>query len=74
MQQSIDKINDSGFTSANKKKKKKKKTATLEQLIPLNLNTEKENFFKAETKYNPQFIYSFERIKFPVGYINKNKF
>jgi hypothetical protein len=48
----------------------KVKTAKLEQLKPLNLNQEKKKFFELKGKYNPQFIYSFEKLSFPVTLIN----
>ena len=51
-------------------KKKKLKYAKLQQLIPVNLIQEKERFFKNNFQYNPQFIYSFERLKFPVRIIS----
>lgn len=47
-------------------KKKRRKLAKLEQLVPLNLSQEKERFFASDFKRNPQFIYSFERLRFPV--------
>lgn len=47
-------------------KKKRKKFAKLGQLVPVNLEIEKERFFRSRYKYNPQFIYSFERLSFPV--------
>jgi hypothetical protein len=47
-------------------KKKKLKKARLEQLVPENLEVEKERFFRSKCKYNPQFIYSFEKLRFPV--------
>lgn len=47
----------------------KVKTAKLEQLKPLNLNQEKKKFFELKGKYNPQFIYSFEKLSFPVTFI-----
>lgn len=48
-------------------KKKKRKLAKLEQLVPVNLGDEKERFFASDFKRNPQFIYSFERLRFPVN-------
>lgn len=47
-------------------KKKKRKFAKLQEMVPLNLKQEKENFFDNNFEYNPQFIYSFERLRFPV--------
>jgi len=55
------------------KSKKRKKFAKLEQLVPVNLEVERERFFRAKFKYNPQFVYSFERLKFPVVLINSTK-
>lgn len=47
-------------------KKKRKKYPKLKQMVPINLEIEKERFFRSRFKYNPQFIYSFERLSFPV--------
>lgn len=45
--------------------KKKKKGPTLQELIPLNYLSEKAKFYQMNLKYNPQFIYSFEKLKWP---------
>ena len=45
---------------------KKLKITSLKQMVPINLKQEKEQFFKKKFYYNPQFLYSFERLRFPV--------
>ena len=44
------------------KLKKKRKTNLLADLIPLNMNEEKQKFYSLNCKYSPQFIYNYEKI------------
>lgn len=44
------------------KLKKKRKTNLLADLIPLNMNEEKQKFYSMNCKYSPQFLYSHEKI------------
>ena len=53
---------DQNLLKENKKAKKtKKRVATLAEMAPLNLLQEKDTFFSKNCKYNPQFLYSFDK-------------
>ena len=54
-----------GTADDKNKQGKKKRGPTLQELIPLNLFKEKEKFYAMNHKYNPQFVYSFDRLKPP---------
>jgi len=43
-------------------KRSKKKTHVLSDLVPLNMQTEKERFYSMQCKYDPQFVYTAQKI------------